>query len=117
MLVEETGQVHKLPHDDTVTFGRLAEHDGVRANDIILTLPDEAQLARISRWHFELRKLPDGYYLRPVSEQTTEVDGVAVTRGGQVLIRPGSKVRLGGVMTLVFFSEQAAALSLATIMR
>jgi predicted component of type VI protein secretion system len=100
-----------------VTFGRLAEHDGVRANDIILTLPDEAQLARISRWHFELRKLPDGYYLRPVSEQTTEVDGVAVTRGGQVLIRPGSKVRLGGVMTLAFFSEHTAAISLATIMR
>ncbi len=117
VLVEETGQVHKLPHDDTVTFGRLAEHDGVRANDIILTLPDESQLARISRWHFELRRQPDGFYLRPVSEQTTEVDGVAVTRGGQVLIRPGSKVRLGGVMTLAFFSEQTATLSLATIMR
>jgi class 3 adenylate cyclase len=117
VLVEETGQTHKLPHDATVTFGRLAEHDGVRANDIILTLPDEAQLARISRWHFELRKLPAGYYLRPVSEQTTEVDGVAVTRGGQVLIRPGSKVRLGGVMTLAFFSEHTAAISLATIMR
>jgi class 3 adenylate cyclase len=117
VLVEETGQVHKLPHDSTVTFGRLAEHDGKRANDIILTLPDEAQLARISRWHFELRRQPDGFYLRPVSEQTTEVDGVAVTRGGQVIIRPGSKVRLGGVMTLVFFSEQTATLSLATIMR
>jgi len=116
-LVEETGQIYKLPHDDTVTFGRLAEHDGVRANDIILTLPDEAQLARISRWHFELRRLPDGLYLRPVSEQTTEVDGVAVTRGGQVVIRPGAKVRLGGVMTLVFFSDQTASLSLATIMR
>jgi class 3 adenylate cyclase len=117
VLVEETGQIHKLPHDDTITFGRLAEHDGVRANDIILTLPDEAQLARISRWHFELRRLPDGFYLRPVSEQTTEVDGTTVTRGGQVPIRPGSKVRLGGVMTLVFFSDQTATLSLATIMR
>jgi class 3 adenylate cyclase len=116
-LVEETGQVHKLPHDEKITFGRLAEHDGVRANDIILTLPDEAQLARISRWHFELRRLPDGLYLRPVSEQTTEVDGVAVTRGGQMLIKPGAKVRLGGVMTLVFFSDQTASLSLATIMR
>jgi class 3 adenylate cyclase len=117
VVVEETGQVHKLPHSPTVTFGRLAEHDGMRANDIILTLPDEAQLARISRWHFELRKQPDGYYLRPVSEQITEVDGVAVPRGEQVLVRPGSKVRLGGVMTLVFFSDQTASLSLATIMR
>ena len=52
-----------------------------------------------------------------MSEQTTEVDGVAVTRGGQVIIRPGAKVRLGGVMTLVFSSEQTATLSLATIMR
>ena len=82
-----------------------------------MTLQHDALLARISRWHFELRKLPDGYYLRPVSEQTTEVDGVAVARGGQVQIRPGSKVRLGGVMTLAFFSEQGASVSLATIMR
>jgi class 3 adenylate cyclase len=117
VLVEETGQLHKLPHDDTITFGRLAEHDGVRANDIILTLPDEGQLARISRWHFELRRAPDGLHLRPVSEQTTEVDGKQVPRGGQVLVKPGSKVRLGGVMTLVFFSDQTASLSLATIMR
>jgi class 3 adenylate cyclase len=117
VLIEETGQILKLPQSPTVTFGRLAEHDGARANDIVLTLPDESQLARISRWHFELRKLPDGYYLRPVSEQTTEVDGVVVTRGGQAPIRAGSKVRLGGVMTLVFSSEKASPISLATIMR
>lgn len=117
VVVEETGQVHKLPQAEVIRFGRLAEHDGVRANDIVLTLPDEALLARISRWHFELRRMPDGYHLRPVSEQTTEVDGVAVARGGQVLLRPGAKVRLGGVMTLVFFSDQTASLSLATIMR
>ena len=83
----------------------------------MLRHPDEDLCKRISRWHFELRRLPDGFYLRPVSEQTTEVDGVGVTRGGQVPIRPGSKVRLGGVMTLVFFSDQTATLSLATIMR
>lgn len=90
-LVEETGQVHKLPHDDTITFGRLAEHDGVRANDIILSLPDEALLARISRWHFELRRMPDGLYLRPVSEQTTEVDGKTVARGDLARVRPDRK--------------------------
>lgn len=118
VLVEETGQIHKIPQGaPTITFGRLAEHDGVRANDIVLTLPDEAKLARISRWHFELRRLPDGYYLRPVSEQTTEVNGAAVTRGAQVLLRPGAKVRLGGVMTLVFFSDQTASLSQATVLR
>lgn len=116
-VVEETGQVHKLPPGDTITFGRLAEHDGARANDIILTLPDEAQLARISRWHFELRRMPDGMYLRPVSEQTTEVDGKPVTRGAMARVRPGAKVRLGGVMTLVFFADQKASLSVATIMR
>lgn len=116
-VIEETGQVHKLPQADKITFGRLAEHDGKRANDIILTLPDEALLARISRWQFELLRMPDGMYLRPVSEQTTEVDGKPVTRGGQVLLRPGAKVRLGGVMTLAFFSDQSASLAQATIMR
>lgn len=117
VLVEETGQIYKLPQSPTITFGRLAEHDGTRANDVVLTLPDETKLARISRWHFELHRLPDGYYLRPVSEQTTELNGVAVARGAQVLLRPGAKVRLGGVMTLVFFSDQTASLSQATVLR
>lgn len=117
VVVEETGQVHKLPNADTIRFGRLAEHDGARANDIVLTLPDEALLARISRWHFELRRMTDGLYLRPVSDQTTEVDGKAVPRGEQVVVRPGAKVRLGGVMTLKFFAAELSKPTAATIMR
>jgi hypothetical protein len=114
-LVEETMQVHKLPQQDRITFGRLPMHDGVRANDIVLSLPDVTRLARISRWHFELQRQADGYSLRPVSEQTTEVDGVLVPRGDSVVIRPGTRVRLGGVMTLVFSAAPSVSLGLATV--
>jgi class 3 adenylate cyclase len=117
VIVEETGQVHKLSNAEVIRFGRLAEHDGAAANEIVLTLPDEAQLARISRWHFEVRRMTDGLYLRPVSEQTTEVDGKLIARGEQVLVKPGAKVRLGGVITLKFFSPESAKPSAATIMR
>jgi class 3 adenylate cyclase len=116
VIIQETGQLHKLPQKDVITFGRLADHDGVPANDIVLTLPEEEKLARISRWHFELRRLADGFYLRPVSEQTTEVDGVQVPRGEQVLVKPGTLVRLGDVMTLKFMGDKLAA-GLATMLR
>jgi class 3 adenylate cyclase len=116
VIIQETGQLHKLPQKDVVTFGRLADHDGVPANDIVLTLPNEDKLARISRWHFELRRLADGFYLRPVSEQTTEVDGVQIPRGEQVVIKPGTVVRLGDVMTLKFIGDKLAS-GLATMLR
>ncbi|MBS2017979.1 MAG: adenylate/guanylate cyclase domain-containing protein [Deltaproteobacteria bacterium] len=104
VVVEETRQVIEIPRKDVVTFGRLAEHDGSKANDVVLTLPDEASLARISRWHFELRQHPDGgCYLRRVSDQSTEVNGIPVARDEEVRIHQNAQVRLGGVMTLVFF--------------
>jgi hypothetical protein len=117
VFIEETQARYKLPQQETITFGRLPEHDGVRANDIVLAHPDAAVLARISRWHFELRRQADGYYLRPVSEQqTTEVDGVPVARGASALVRPGSRVRVGGVLTLVFSGDDAS-LAFPTVLR
>jgi class 3 adenylate cyclase len=117
VFVEETKARYRLPQRDRITFGRLPEHDGVRANDIILTHPDATILARLSRWHFELHRRQDGYYLKPVSEQQkTEVDGVPVPRGESALIRPGSRVRVGGVLTLVFTVEENPSLALTTVL-
>jgi adenylate cyclase len=101
----ETGQSLPLPHQNTIRFGRLKETDGLAANDVVLLLPDETSARKISRWHFELRRHPSAFMLRSVSEQSTEVDGVALGKGGEAPIKPGSVVRVGRVLTLEFFSE------------
>lgn len=100
--IEETGQKLALPAKPTITFGRLGMHDGISANDIVLTLDDPTQSRQISRWHFELKRSPKGYILRPVSRGRTEVDGVVVERGSEVRIAAGSVVKLSRVITLEF---------------
>ena len=102
--IEETKEELDLPHQDIISFGRLREHEGTLANDLVLTLPDQLQALKISRWHFELRRFPDGFRLRPLSEGVTEVDGAPVVRGSEVGVKPGSKVRVSRVLTLTFFS-------------
>lgn len=103
--VEETGEEIQLPQQDTISFGRLREKDGVPANDIVLSLPDRQMTQQISRWHFELRRKNDGFVLRPVSDQATEVDGHVVAKGSDIPIRPGAVVRLSRVMTLTFQAD------------
>jgi len=102
VCILETGQEIQLPSQDTIRFGRLKESDGLPANDIVLLLPNEMDARKISRWHFELRRHPQTFMLRPVSEQLTEVDGHTIAKGAQVPIRPGSIVRVGRVVTLEF---------------
>jgi class 3 adenylate cyclase len=101
---EETHEEVTLPQQDIISFGRLREHEGMLANDVILTLPDPLQARQISRWHFELCRFADGYRLRPVSDGATEVDGELIAKGQEVIIRPGSKVRVANVLTLTFAS-------------
>lgn len=103
--VEETGEEITLPAHDLISFGRLREKDGVPANDIVLSLPDKQMTQQISRWHFELRRNNEGFLLRPVSDQATEVDGQVITKGTDVAIRPGAVVRLSRVMTLTFMAD------------
>jgi class 3 adenylate cyclase len=107
--IAETGQELPLPAQDIISFGRLQENEGMVANDIVLTLPDPVSTKQISRWHFELRREPDGFVLRAMSSQTTEVDGALVQRGQDAPIRPDSVVRVAGVMTLTFACASAAA--------
>ena len=90
------------PLQDTITFGRLKGSD-VRANDVVLALPDaEATLNKISRWHFELKRMPDGFVLRPLSTSRTEVDGKPLTKGEEAKVAVGTVVQLAGVLTLKF---------------
>jgi class 3 adenylate cyclase len=105
--VVETGQEIPLPNQDTIRFGRLKESDGLPANDIVLVLPDEMAARKISRWHFELRRRPRALMLRPVSDQPTEVDGAVIAKGSEVIVKPGSVVRVGRVLTLELISHSA----------
>jgi len=57
---EETGRVWTLPRRDLLGFGRIDEHEGVKANDIVLEAADPQATSMISRWQFELRRGPAG---------------------------------------------------------
>jgi class 3 adenylate cyclase len=107
VTVVETDQEITLPDQDVIAFGRLATHEGLQANDVILAHPDPNVIAQISRWHFELRRHPDGFVLRQVSDQLTEVDGLQVQKGSEAQIRSGSTVQLAKVMTLRFDSPSS----------
>ena len=111
--IEETAEVRRLPDQDIISFGRLREHEGAVANDIVLTLEDPSRALQISRWHFELRRFPDGFRLRPLSERHTEVDGAAVPKNGEVAVKTGSKVRVARVLSVTLIapaSDMASSL-------
>ncbi len=105
--VLETGEEISLPPQDTITFGRLRERNGIIANDVVLSLPDPEQSKMVSRWHFELRRNPAGLILRSVTDQTTEVDGRPLPKGAEIPIKPGSTVKLAKVMTLEFLGDSS----------
>ncbi|MRG95630.1 adenylate/guanylate cyclase domain-containing protein [Polyangium spumosum] len=109
VLVRETGDTFVLPRQDLISFGRLRGDEGTRGNDVVLSLRDTKLEQRVSRWHFELRRKPEGYVLRPLSRQPTEVDGRRVEAHGEALIQPGSIVRLSKAVTLEFLARQEAA--------
>jgi len=104
--IENTKQDIALPRQDIISFGRLDKlPDGTPANDICLTLPDRKAQMAISRWHFELRRSrQDGYVIRVLSGQATDVDGKRVQRGGEVPLQKDSVVQLAGVVTITFKS-------------
>jgi hypothetical protein len=106
--VDETGVSYQLPAKDTITFGRLKDHDGRPANDIVLDPPNPDQAVLISRWQFELRRRFDGMKLRALSDQVTEVDGQVVPKGFEVPVTPKSVVRVARIMTLRFIGPSRA---------
>lgn len=103
---EETGRVWTLPRRDLLGFGRIPEHEGVRANDVVLEAADPQATAMISRWHFELRRGPAGFTLRALSDARTEVDGVTVAKGAEVPLPVGARVVVARTLTLVFLAPR-----------
>lgn len=119
MVVEESGEELVLPLQDIVTFGRLAEHDGLRANDVVLVHPDPTRTRRISRWHFELHRRADGTVLRVLSDSLTKVDGALVAKGAEAPLRSGSRIHLADALTLTLVGplrQQADDLSESTML-
>ena len=108
VVIRESGERIVLPTQDTVCFGRGEQVDRTAAHDVSLGLPDALAARQVSRRHFELRARPDGYLLRALTSQSTEVDGAPMQRDQELPIRPGSCVRLAGVMTLDFISPSLA---------
>ena len=100
VTIDETRQAFDLPSVDLVRFGRLEEHDGKVANEVVLAHPDPQVMRRISRWHFELHRRPNGMFLRVVSRANTEVDGQVVGLGEEVQVKPDSTIKLGWVLTI-----------------
>ncbi len=100
LRIAETDEEISLPQQDVVAFGRLAEHDGQPANDVVLSFPDAEAARQISRWHFELRRLADGLHLRALSDNGTEVDGVMIGKGSHVAVKAGSKIRVADLLSL-----------------
>jgi class 3 adenylate cyclase len=107
--IDTTGELIALPDQDAISFGRLGESNGADANDVVLLHPDPALARQVSRWHFELRRYPDGYVLRNVSQGLTEVDGTAVPKGSEVRIAVGSVVCVARVLTLTFLATPPRA--------
>jgi class 3 adenylate cyclase len=108
VVIRESGERIVLPAQDTVCFGRGETVDLTTANDVALSLPDALAARQVSRRHFELRARPDGYLLKALTSQPTEVDGVTLQRDQEVPIRPGTCVKLADVMTLDFVSPSLA---------
>ena len=105
-----------LPSHDVIRFGRLKEQDGLVANDILLLVADPADSNRISRWHFELHRRANGFVLRSVSEALTEVDGKSMMKGEEASVKPGTMVRVGGVLTIEFLGDPMLRMSESTIL-
>jgi len=108
VVVRESGERIYIPARDSVCFGRGETLDVTNASDVPLSLPDTLAVMQVSRRHFELRARPDGYVLRSLTSQPTEVDGMMIQRDQEVPIRPGSCVKLAGVVTLDFASPGLA---------
>ena len=108
VVIRESGERIFLPPRDTVCFGRGETLELTNASDVPLGLPDTVAVMQVSRRHFELRARPEGYVLKSLTPQRTEVDGVTMQRDQELPIRPGSCVKLAGVMTLDFESPGLA---------
>lgn len=97
-----TDQATTVPLLPTVRFGRLAETQGVVANEVVLSHPEDEKRRCISRWQFQLERTPTGFLFRQLSGTGGRVDGVPVEKDATVPLRPDSVVEVAGVLELYF---------------
>ena len=97
-----TGETVPVPLLAKVRFGRLAKFQEGVANEVVLDHADEKQRRCISRWQFELHRTPEGFRFQQLSASPSRVDGVEVPKGGTALLRPDSRVDVGGFLELTF---------------
>ncbi|MCB9765846.1 MAG: adenylate/guanylate cyclase domain-containing protein [Alphaproteobacteria bacterium] len=108
LVIEETGQRMILPDKEIISAGRLAQHEGRIANDLILSHPDPQLNGCISRWHFQLERTSDGLLLRQLSRGLTEVDDAPVAQGDAVSVQAGSTIRVAKVLTMRLVARSRA---------
>ncbi len=106
LRVHETQEEIELPMSDIISFGRLRDHEGMQANDVVLAPQDPGLARQISRWHFELRRGSAGFLLRALSDSPTEVDGVLAPKGQDVPIAVGSRIAVANALTLVLMAPR-----------
>jgi class 3 adenylate cyclase len=102
--INESQELFALPLSDIISFGRLKDHEGMQANDVVLAPQDPALARQISRWHFELRRGAAGFFLRALSDSPTEVDGMPAPKGQDVSIAVGSRIGVANALTLLLLA-------------
>ncbi len=100
VLIGDAKEPQALPLLDIISFGRLREHEGVPANDVVLSHADPMQALQISRWHFELRRGAQGMVLRALSDSATLVDGQPAPKGRDVPVRVGCRIDVANALSL-----------------
>ncbi|MCH2202668.1 MAG: adenylate/guanylate cyclase domain-containing protein [Fuerstiella sp.] len=105
--IEEGNERIDLPSQQFFSMGRLALHQGKRANAILLKHPDPELTKRISRWHLKFERTINGLTLSPVSRGPTKVDGRAIHIGDEVRVEIGTVVQVGKVLTLRFVGTES----------
>jgi hypothetical protein len=105
-----------LPTREVIRFGQLRDQDGVAANDVLLATSDTQETNRISRWHFELHRRGEGYVLRAVTDVPTELDGRTLAKGEEAPVRPGSRIRVGGVLTVELLGDPRLRMAEKTVL-
>jgi class 3 adenylate cyclase len=101
---DTTGEVLAVPFQDRVSFGRLDQHEGQSANDVVLVHPDPDRARRISRWHFELVRGPEAYVLRVLSRAGVQIGDEVLKPGDSADILPGTELVVAGAIKLTFLA-------------
>ena len=100
VLIEETDGAHRAAAEGHRQLRPPARARGRARNDIVLFHPDPVRSRQISRWHFELRRAPDGLRLRTLSDGVTNRRSCRSAKGVDVPVRSGTRIGVANTLTL-----------------